>query len=76
MPIPGDDGLDELAYLNAVGTDVLDRRGTHASRNQDQVLQARETACQRPVHEAVPVFTGGDAHAAGIDFIPFHRNAL
>ena len=67
--------VDELADLDPVGADVLDRRRADRARNQDQVLEPAETAPQRPAHEIVPVFAGLDADQGARAVVFAHLDA-
>ncbi len=60
-PVPGLDGMNELARLDSVGADILQRRGTDGAGDQDQVFQSGIAPAQRPAHEVIPAFAGGDA---------------
>ena len=54
--------VDAIAYLHAIGADVLDRRGADRARDQRQVLEAAQAMAQRPQHQVVPADAGIGAH--------------
>ena len=71
--------LETLLQLDAVGADVLHRRGADGARDQRQVLQPGPALGEREVDEVVPVLAGArlddpgvgalldQAHAAHLD---------
>ncbi len=74
MDVPRFHALDELGHLAAVGADVLDRCGAHGAGNQDQVFEPGVALPQRPAHEVVPAFAGGDGDARAVA-IALHLHA-
>ena len=55
-------GRDELADLDAVGADVLDRRSARLAGNQREVFETLQAVIERPVDEGVPFEPGVDMH--------------
>ena len=73
LQVDGVERVEAVLQLHAVGTDVLHRRGAHATGDQRQVLQPRQALLQRPGDELVPVLAG-----AGLDddrIVPAHEHA-
>jgi hypothetical protein len=60
--IEGFDDVDAFADLDAVGADVLDRRGADGAGNQREVLQSTQPASQRPQHQRMPLDAGIRPH--------------
>ena len=60
--------MHALVELDAVGTDVLDRRRAHGARDQRQVLQSGQAQRQRVLHETMPAVPGpgADHHAVAV----------
>ena len=54
--------LDELADLDAVGADILDRAGADGAGNQRHVLEPGQALAQRPGDQVVPRQAGFGAH--------------
>jgi len=54
--------VDAIAYLHAVGADVLDRRSARLAGNQREVFETLQAVIERPVDEGVPFEPGVDMH--------------
>jgi uncharacterized protein YajQ (UPF0234 family) len=69
--------VEAVFQLDAVGADVLHRRGAHRTGNERHVLQARQALGQRPGDEVVPVLAGAGLDDPGIgalfDQAPAHH---
>lgn len=61
--------METLGDFQAVGADILDRRGTHRTGDQRQVFQPRPATGQRPLHEVMPVFPGPGFDVPGVGIL-------
>ena len=53
--------------FNAIRANILDRGRAHRARDQRQVFQPAHALRQGPLHEVVPVFTGGGGDEDGLE---------
>jgi hypothetical protein len=58
--------IKTVLQLHAISADVLHRRGTHRTRNQGQVFQARVALAERPQHKAVPALARAGRDDPGV----------
>ncbi len=61
--------METLGQFNPIGTDVLDRRCTHLTRDQREIFKSRLALFDQSRDGCVPVLTGAElgAPAADID---------
>ena len=64
--IPSRQRVEALGQLQAIGADVLDRRGAATARNERQVLEPGTPHRQKPLDGRVPVLAGADLQVPGV----------
>ena len=66
------DAHNEVFRLDAIGTDILDGRGTHIAGNQRQVLHAVEPGIKTQRHHLVPHDAAATRHLAAFHLAAHH----